>query len=851
MIPEIVGITVGSGAAIQAGVKGVQWYLKDKKLKTLRDHAALFQIFVEKDAKSSPAIVADFWEKVASIYNPKNPINHVSLEIHADHTGIAFYMWAAKEQEEFLQRTLNGMHPAGEVQRVINDYTDPTRYFAKPVKCATLLLEQDICFNTMQATGNSLQSDPVTGICSALSNLPEGDEITIQMIARPVHYRYKNIVENGYHYYKEYGTRQSVPNKVLRRIQDVLPAYTGVYKGVKFAMSQAVTNIQAEGVKKFTHDVPTMKEKAEAACFFDVSIRVLSMARDMGKAHNNLITATAAFSVLTDRNRFKVEREHKIDKFLRDLNARRVWFEPSGNILAPQEMASFMHFPDGSVPYVKRLRSKKMPVPEGVLTYNTWEEARADGAIVFGWTSFRGIVKFVAFKDLDTLMRHMYIIGGTGSGKTTLLQLIALQIIDMGGLTFYDIKGDAVKKFMRYLPEEYEKRVLYIDFSSDDWFIPFNILKQPNMDIFDLATLIVNTFVTVFGTGAIQYHSQRVLRKAVLAVLATDPDGSILEVARMFTDEKYLDQTISRLFAMKGTGDDEFPAVLAYWIDYKNSKPNKRKQEAEAILNKLEYITENKRPRNTLCQKQNALNWREIIDNKRIVLINLDIGKLDLLIQKFFGTLITTFIKKAFYTRSDIPNEADRVPHVVIIDEFEMFTEQDEEFQNMLSLVRSYGGGLILTHQDTEQLDSKMLGLISGNTFTQIALTVGDRSGKSVAPMFPGFDGDDLSSLDTHHAVGRLKRLNPQPFTFETIPVERYYKDNGMKYVDALINEQYVHYYEHIINIKADIAARYRTVEENRRRTDAGAAPEQTIAQLPAGQQQTTTQEKKPRSGRM
>jgi hypothetical protein len=165
-----------------------------------------------------------------------------------------------------------------------------------------------------------------------------------------------------------------------------------------------------------------------------------------------------------------------------------------------------------------------------------------------------------------------------------------------------------------------------------------------------------------------------------------------------------------------------------------------------------------------------------------------------------------------------------------------MFTEQDEDFCDLLALVRSFGGGLVLTHQSVDQLSSKMLGLISDNTYTQISLNVGDNSGKKVSGMFPGFDGDDISSLDNYQAVGRLKRLNPQPFTFDTIPLEKYFTDHGAKYVDALINEQYVQHYEHIINIKADIAARYRTVEENRRRTEpqnSGAPPLQIEAQAP------------------
>jgi DNA helicase HerA-like ATPase len=508
-------------------------------------------------------------------------------------------------------------------------------------------------------------------------------------------------------------------------------------------------------------------------------------------------------------NRLKVNRHSHATAFIDAIHSRHCSVEVSNNLLSPAEMASFLHYPDASVAYVHRLRSKKMPVPEGILVFDSYDEAKAAGAIVFGYTAFRGKFKYVAFSDLKMLMQHCYIIGATGSGKTTLLQMLVLEIIDQCGVTFFDVKGDAVKKLMKFLPPKYEHRLNYVDLSDDDYYIPLNILKIPGLDIYDLATLLVTVFVTVFGEQSIQFKSQNTLRQALLGVLATDKEGSILEVYRMFTDENYLDLTIERLEKL-----DDFPDVLAYWKKYKDMKPTKRAGEHDAILNKLQLITQNKRPRYTLCQKQNALDMRKLIDSKALNLVNLDMGKNDAMIQRFFGTVITALLRKAFYSRSDIPEEK-RVPHVFILDEFEKFTKQDEDFKDLLALVRSYGGGLILTHQSVEQLTQSMLALITDNTFTQIALNVGDGSGRAVANMFPGFVSDDLTSLVPHQAVGRLKKLNPQPFTFETLDFTKIYTDFGEDYVTEMIRRTHKLRYRPLYAIKDEINQRYALTERN------------------------------------
>jgi hypothetical protein len=785
------------------GAGAVHYYLK-KNMDRLKDSGKLFQVLVEKDSVNKPSVIQDFWEKFSGIYNPRKPVEYISFEIHGNQYGIEFCVWVPGNLEDFIQRNLNSIHTAGEIHPLQHDYIDNLN--GKTVKCTNMELERDFSFNILQSMGDRYSADPINSICSAISNLKDGEDIVLQFIVRPLHHQRLTICKNNYKNYVDFKNNQPV---VKNPLKDYFPLYFGVFKGIRDMIIRTGYNVKGDStplVSPREELFKSMLQKSESTCLMDITIRIASASPSTARAQSNLLSATSAFSVLADKNRFKVVRQQNTTKFLKSMKQRSCPIEAGNNLLSPSEMASFLHYPEGSVPFIKRLTSKKLPVPEGILVYNSYEEAKDDSAIVFGISNFRGKVKYVAFKDIRMLMQHMYMIGATGSGKTTLLTTLLLEVLDICGATFFDVKGDSVKEIMRYIPKTAESRINYIDFSDDDFYLPFNVLKLPGMGVYDLASLIVEVFVTVFGEQSIQFHSQRVLRNALIAVLSTNPDGSILEVYRMFTDEAYLWDTINKLEAF-----GEFPDVLSYWGEYYNMSYSKREQQHGAILNKLELITQNKRPRYTLCQKNNILNFRKLIDERAINLVNLDMGKNTATIQRFFGTIITAFIRNAFYSRSNIP-ESSRVPHLFILDEFEKFTKQGEDFQDMLALVRSYGGGLILTHQSIKQLDETMMALIADNTFTQISLNIGDNSGDRVKKMFPGITSDDLTGLTPHQAVARLKKLNPQPFTFETLDFRSYYKDNGETYVNRFIDRVHKLKYQHILTIKDDINERYKLV---------------------------------------
>lgn len=775
-----------------------------KKLNVSAAEGKLYQIFIEKDAQFKPSQYNNLFDSLYTIYDPRNPHQWVSLEYHSTVRGIGLYAWCSSGvSREFLQSNINSVHPAAEIEAVENDYASLGTHYGKDVCCATMELDSHYLFPLVQSDGERIGADVMASLCASMQNLGDHEQVSVQFLLRPIHYKALTVARTYYEFYKKYGKRPNRLHYPYARLNPYLEMPNALMAAVKH------TVMGSAGAKEDTDNFAPIRKKIEAGVYFDLMIRIVAISDVFGRSRERLQTVISSFSPLTEKNRLCSYAAWNRDKFLRDFEQRRIHTYPLENYVSPAELATMLHFPDKSIPGIIRLRSKKMAVPEGVITYNSMEEAWNDKAIVFGISNFRGKRKYLAFRDVKMLMQHAYIIGATGSGKSYLLTFLALQIVRHAGITFFDVKGDVVDFFLQYLPKSEWKRVVYIDLHEKEWFIPFNILRQPGMTVYNLATMIVGVFVKVFSDGSIKEHSQTVLRMALIAVIATDPEGSLLEVYRMFTDEPYLDQAISKL---EGS---EFPDVLDYWKNtYKKMRPSARKNEAGAITNKLQMITMNERPRYTLSQRDNLLKWRRMMDKQSIVLVNLSMGQNDDEILNFFGTLFTAFISKATFSRDDTKEER-RIPHVFILDEFERFIHQDADMKKFLEMARSYRLGLMLSHQSVEQIPKDLLGMIEDNTFTQISLNIGTGSNKKIAQMFPGVDPEDFIGLDNYQGFARFKKLHPDPFTFDSLDVKEYFEGVEEIEVTRFKDDFKQRFYRHLLTIKEEINERYRLVEQN------------------------------------
>lgn len=797
-----------------------------KKISKASEGGKLYQIYIEKDAEFKPSQYNNLFDSLYTIFNPKNPYNWLSFEFRSTQKGIGIYSWLSDHiTQEFLQSNINSVHPAAELVPIMrkDDYATFGRFSPLFSCCASLELDSHYLFNLLQSDGERVGADMMASLCASMQNLDDGEEVWVQFILRPVGFKTLNIASGYYEIYKKTGKRPSRLHHPYAQYTGLLETPKALAGAVKFAV------LGTAGSKDNDTSLLSIRNKLEAGVFFDLDIRIVCHHSDLARSRARLSTVISAFAPATDKNRLRPYTNYKekyqdttkhpwrrffnitqVSQFLEDYQARRIPAFPMENYVTPAELATMLHFPSKHIPNVIRLRAKKMAVPDGIFQYNTIEEAWKEGAIVFGISNFRGRRKYLAFKDIKMLMQHVYCIGGTGSGKSWWLSFLALQIIRHCGITFYDVKGDVADEFMAHLPKSEWHRVHYIDLQDLVMFLPLNFLRQPNMTVYNLATMLVSVFLRLNSEGSIKEHSQSILRRALIAVISTNPEGSILEVYRMFTDEDYLDWTVTQM--RKYT---EFPDVLSYWEGYKSMKPKARQAEAKAILNKLEIITQNELPRYSMCQRENLYNWRELLDSKSIIIINYAMDKNTPEIVSFFGTLFTALISQAVFSRGDIPVE-QRVPHVAIMDEFELFIDQSEDIQKFLELARSYGLGLVMAHQSTEQLPDKLMGMVEDNTFTQVSLLIGTSSATKIKRLFPGVTDDDLTSMLQYTGYGRFKKIHPNPFTFDNLGMDDYFTSVGLEEVQKWKKAYKEQHYSRLRDIKGDIQERYGLTQKNK-----------------------------------
>lgn len=800
-----------------------------KRLNKASEGGKLYQIYIEKDAEFKPSQYNNLFDSLYTVFNPQKPFYWLTFEFQGSHKGIGIYSWLADGiTQEFLQSNINSVHPAAEIAPVKEDYARAERVSNQYTSCAVLELDGHYLFNLLQSDGERVGADMMASLCASMQNLDDNEEVWVQFTLRPVHYRALNVATGYYEIYKKTGKRPS-------KVHYPYAKWTGFLESPKALMGALQYTIMGSaGSKEHNTSLNPIQKKLEAGVYFDLEIRVCCHHKELTKSRARLNTVISSFAPATDKNRLRAYSNYKVRKFsgwkrflsydqvtpfLKEYEARRVHTYPIENYVTPSELATLLHFPSKHIPGVIRLRAKKMAVPDGVFQYNTIEEAWKEDAIVFGVSNFRGRQKFLAFKDIKMLMQHLYVIGGTGSGKSYWLTFIALQVLRHCGLTFFDVKGDVADEFLAHIPRElWDKRVHYIDLQDLVMFFPLNFLRQPNMSVYNLATMIVSVFLKLSSEGSIKEHSQSILRRALIAVISTNPEGSILEVYRMFTDEDYLDWTLRKMEEYT-----EFPDVLSYWQSYKGMKVKQRQMEAKAILNKLEIITQNELPRYSLCQRENAINWRELLDSKAIVIVNFAQDKNEAEIISFFGTLFTAFISRAVFGRGDTAVK-DRVPHLLILDEFEMFIDQDDDMKKFLEMARSYGLGLVLGHQSVEQIPDNLMGMIEDNTFTQVALLMGTKSAPKIVKMLPGVSEEDLTSMLEYTGYGRFKKIHPNPFTFDNLDMDArdpvtqeplYFKSAGLDEVKKWKDSYKKRYYKHVKDIKDDIQERYGYTQKN------------------------------------
>ncbi len=357
--------------------------------------------------------------------------------------------------------------------------------------------------------------------------------------------------------------------------------------------------------------------------------------------------------------------------------------------------------------------------------------------VAFGQTNYRNIARKFGIKTKDR-RNHMYIIGKTGVGKSTLLENMIVQDIRAGrGVCVVDPHGDLVEKIVGYIPSERINDTIYFNPADINYPFAFNVLEKVDKESQHLvASGLIGVFRKIWADTwgpRLEY----VLRNAILALLEF-PDSTLLGIQRMLVDSDYRHKVVSQITD---------PVVKAFWVtEYEKYKGNFQVEAIAPIQNKVGAFLSSFLIRNVVGQIKSSINLREVMDEKKILLLNLSKGRIGEDNSSLLGAMMITKIQLAAMSRVDIP-EKDRNDFYLYIDEFQNFAT--ESFADILSEARKYHLCMILAHQYREQLDERVQAAIFGNIGTLVTYRVGADDAEFLEKEFyPQFTKIDLVNLN-------------------------------------------------------------------------------------------------------
>ncbi|MCD4761919.1 type IV secretion system DNA-binding domain-containing protein [bacterium] len=379
-----------------------------------------------------------------------------------------------------------------------------------------------------------------------------------------------------------------------------------------------------------------------------------------------------------------------------------------------------------------------------------------DEITIFAETTFRNEFRKFGIKT-DDRRRHMYLIGKTGMGKSTLLENMIVEDIQAGrGVAVVDPHGDLAEKIIEYIPTDRINDVVYFNPADIEHPIAFNVVEHVEPHLRHLvASGLLGVFKKLWADSwgpRLEY----ILRNAILAILDY-PGSTLVAVTRMLSDKVFRKKVIENI---------QDPVVKAFWINEFAGYNDKFAAEAVSpIQNKVGQFLSSSLIRNIVGQVKSSLDMRAIMDEKKILIMNLSKGRIGEDNSSLLGNMMITKLQLAAMSRVNVP-ESEREDFYLYVDEFQNFAT--DSFANILSEARKYRLNIVLAHQYIEQLDEKVKFAVFGNVGTLVIFRVGAADSEALAPEFaPIFYEEDLVNLPKYEFYLKLMidGISSNPFS--------------------------------------------------------------------------------------
>lgn len=675
---------------------------------------------------------------------------HIALEIIASKGVINYYTAVPVGLIPVVEQAITSAYPSARLEEV-----EEHNLFNEAGKISgtiggELILKKN--FADPIATFQESKRDSMQSILNSLSTLSKDDGAGIQILLRPA---YDGWTKNAL----------SIASKI-RKDKGKKGGSALSWRGVGEALWKPpeVKEVKAED-KQLTSleqaKVDAIEEKTRHPGY-EVLIRVVASSNTSARSQailSNIVSSFALFDA-PGRNGFKFVPAKAIESFVTAFIFRFFPQEINQNILNSIELATIFHFPDQKntpTSQLQRQASKQVDGPNNI----------PEKGLLLGYNVFRGIQKEIRLTDKDRA-RHMYIIGQTGTGKSVFLENLALQdMLDGKGFAFIDPHGDTAETLLSMVPKERTEDVIYFAPGEMDFPLGLNLFEFQYREQRDfLIQEAINMLYKLYDPqrqGIIGPRYEHLFRNAALTVMAGPEGGTFVDIPKLFNDKVYLNQKLKYV-------TDQ--TVLDFWL--KEMPGSERSNEFGEVkswfVSKFGAFLSNEMMRNIIGQTKSAFDLRSVMDEGKILLVNLSKGKTGELNAKLLGMIFVMKFYAAAMGRANV-HESERRDFSLYVDEFQNFST--ETFSDILSEARKYHLSLIVANQFVGQLTDEIRDAVFGNVGTVVSSRTGANDADFLVKYFtPVFDTEDMTKMPNYSwAVQMLVNGVPtQPFSMNSLP---------------------------------------------------------------------------------
>ena len=767
----------------------------DKSLKQ-----TLYQVslpdFKQKDGSQKPlkellSVMEQFYLGMTSIAeagkkfgDSKNNMT-IELSIAEGSEEFIFYVSVPDQKADLFEKHILSIFPEAKIEVEHNDYNIFNNDGVSLGSTASYVKQDIYPIKTYEA----FDSDPINVILNSLSKIQrDGEGASIQIV-------FNNVGEYYHKLYKE-ALDNILKGENLKKTVNIQHTIWGQFKKVAGEIGKEVVEsaLSSDNKKDEIKDkyidqiaVDQIKNKISTP-IIETNIRLLVSAKERIRAENILSDLESSFNQFTNSlgNSFKWNRVK--DNKLKDLFYQftfRLFEKDQVLPISVKEIATVMHFPaniqSNFSPQLKQSTAATAPAPLDI--------PHIGEGVFLGKNVHRNVEQDIYMTPEDRL-RHMYVIGQTGTGKSTILRNLIVQDIKNGdGVCFIDPHGSDVQDILSKIPKERYDDVIYFDPGYTDRPMALNMLEYDHNNS-EQKTFVVNELFSIFqklyegSPESMGPMFEQYFRNATLLVMDDPESGcTLLDISRVMAVKSFRDMKVAHC---------KNPIVKQFWTEIaeKTSGESGLANMIPYITSKFDVFSSNDIMRPIIAQEKSSFNFREIMDNKKILLVNLAKGRLGDINSNLIGLIIVGKILMAALSRVDSFGK-DMPPFYLYIDEFQNITTPS--ISTILSEARKYKLSLTIAHQFIAQLDEKIKASVFGNVGNIVVYRTGSEDAEFLQKQFePVFMAKDIMNIDNLNAyIKMLSHGKPaKPFNIRVDHTPR----GNMVIVDSLKELSYLKY---------------------------------------------------------